>query len=227
MSFQAGQGRSYKYLQPSVQPLYEFGSGVSYTTFQLQPDPGTALKLGPEPQKACVAVTNTGAYSIQYIWHRCTHTVHINCTYMCYIYPVRVGTRPSPVVVTLFSSTTRGDLGSQKATAGPINTAASAQITGMEPRLIPNRQLIAFDKVHTTPQQKQTVCMDVRDADLAMVDDAGSHVAYAGRYTLTFFDGVSKVALVATIPTTRTVATIPAVDNPQPPCCMGSQTSCC
>ena len=165
-------------------------------------------------------------------------------TIIRYITIVRVGSRPSPAVITLFSSTTRGDLGSQKATVDGFinerdlqretegdrdrdNAAAGAQITDTAPRLIPNRQLIGFDKVHTTPQQKQTVCMDVRDADLAMVDDAGSHVAYAGKYTLTFFDGVSKVTLAATIPTTRTVATIPAVDNPQPPCCMGNQTSCC
>ena len=81
MSFQAGQGRSYKYLQPSVQPLYEFGSGVSYTTFQLHPDPDTPLKLGPAPQKACVAITNTGSYSAHYIRHRYTHTLHTCCAY--------------------------------------------------------------------------------------------------------------------------------------------------
>ena len=175
MSFQAGQGRSYKYLKPSVKPLYEFASGQSFTTFIMQAHDETPLKLGPAPTKACVAITNAGG-------------------------------RKSPVVITLFSSATRADLA---------------------PRLIPNRQLIAFEKVHTTPQQTQTVCMAVRDEDLAMVDDAGSHVAYAGQYTLTFFDGVSKATVAATIETKRTVATIPEVDNPQPPCCMGSQTSCC
>eukprot|EP01043_Picozoa_sp_COSAG02_P028760 COSAG02_NODE_1759_length_11042_cov_3.648725_8_plen_194_part_00 len=193
MSFQAGQGRSYKYLKPSVKPLFEFASGASYTTFQMQAHDETPLKLGPAPKNVCVAITNTGS-------------------------------RKSPVVITLFSSTTRSELESSNAMA---RSAVAHESTDTAPRLIPNRQLIAFEKVHTTPQQTQTVCMELRDEDLAMVDDAGSHVAYAGQYTLTFFDGVSKATVAATIETKRTVATIPAVDNPQPPCCMGSQTSCC
>ena len=193
MSFQAGQGRSYKYLKPSVKPLYEFASGTSFTTFVMQAHDEAPLKLGQAPTMACVAITNTGR-------------------------------RKSPVVITLFSSTTRADLESSNAMDRSVVTLES---TDTAPRLIPNRQLIAFEKVHTTPQQTQTVCMAVRDEDLAMVDDAGSHVAYAGQYTLTFFDGVSKATVKATIETKRTVATVPAVDNPQPPCCMGSQTSCC
>ena len=191
MSFQAGQGRSYKYLKPSVKPVFEFASGLSYTSFQLQVHDEVPLKLGAVPQKACVTISNTGS-------------------------------RKSPVVITLFSSTTRSDLQSSDALA-----LVAPESTGTVPRLIPNRQLIAFEKLHTTPQQTQTVCVEVRDEDLAMVDDMGSHVAYAGNYTLTFFDGVSKATVAATIETTRKVATIPAVDNPQPPCCMGSQTSCC
>lgn len=196
MSFQAGQGRSYKYLIPSVKPLYEFASGRSYTSFQLQVDPTTQLRLGTTPKNACVTVTN-------------------------------IGSRSSPVVITLFSSITRDELDISNPMNGSITAASNAESHGVAPHLIPNRQLVAFEKIHTTPQQKHDVCMDVRDADLAMVDDAGSHVAYAGKYTLTFFDGVSKATATATIPATRTVATIPAVDNPQPPCCMGNQRSCC
>lgn len=199
MSFQAGQGRSYKYLQPSVKPLYEFASGLSYTTFKLQIEQTNPLVLGPSSTKACVAVSNTGG-------------------------------RPSPVVITLFSSTTRADLNAEDANASVVSEtthATSVDDTDVGPRLLPNRQLIAFQKVHTTPQQTQTVCMQVRDEDLAMVDDNGSHIAYAGTYTLTFFDGVSKVKVSAVIRSTRTVATIPPVDNPQPPCCMGNNTSCC
>ena len=178
MSFQAGQGRSYKYLLPAVKPLYEFAAGLSYSKFSLASAASTPLALGSAPVQACVTVTNSGA-------------------------------EPSPVVVTLFSSTTRADL------------------TGASPRLIPNRQLIAFDKEHAAPSQKQTLCMEISDKDVAMVDDAGAHIAYAGKYTLTFFDGATKVTRQAVVATTRIVATIPAVDNPQPPCCMGDKTTCC
>ena len=60
-----------------------------------------------------------------------------------------------------------------------------------------------------------------------MVDDAGSHIAYAGSYELMFFDGVTKSSRPAVVAATRTVASIPPVDNPQPPCCSGAETSCC
>jgi hypothetical protein len=183
MSFQAGQGRSYKYLLPSVKPLYEFAAGLAFTKFSLVVHPAAAaatpLVLTTAPAQVCVDVTNAGA-------------------------------KASPVVVTLFSSTSR------------------AALTGAAPpRLIPNRQLVAFAKEHTAPGEKRTVCMEIAAKDVAMVDDAGSHIAYAGKYTLTFFDGDNKVNRPASVATTLTVATIPAVDNPQPPCCMGGDRSCC
>jgi hypothetical protein len=95
-------------------------------------------------------------------------------------------------------------------------------------RLVPNRQLIGFDKALTSPGTAAVkICFEISDADLAMVDDVGSHIAFEGDYVLTFFDGASKVMSKARIETTRTVAIIPPVDNPQPPCCQGSETSCC
>eukprot|EP01045_Picozoa_sp_COSAG04_P009092 COSAG04_NODE_518_length_13185_cov_3.605609_7_plen_385_part_00 len=178
MSFQAGQGRSYKYLLPSVKPLFEFASGLSWTNFSLAAaDAAEPLKLGASPVPACVSVTN-------------------------------IGTSASPVVITLFSATTRAKLKEA-------------------PRLLPNRQLLAFAKEHTTPGQKQSICLEISDKDVAMVDDAGSHIAYAGSYELTFFDGATKSSRPAVVAATRTVASIPPVDNPQPPCCSGAESSCC
>ena len=117
------------------------------------------------------------------------------------------GKRASPMVVALFS-------------------APSKPPAGL--RLVPNRQLIGFDKALTSPGTAAVkICFEISDADLAMVDDVGSHIAFEGDYVLTFFDGASKVMSKARIETTRTVAIIPPVDNPQPPCCQGSETSCC
>jgi beta-glucosidase len=68
MSFQAGQGRSYKYLLPSVQPLFEFGAGLSYTTFALTaPPPPTPVSLGPSPSSVCANMKNTGAVASQVV----------------------------------------------------------------------------------------------------------------------------------------------------------------
>ena len=172
-----------KYLLPSVKPLYEFAAGQAVgTKFSL------ALS-GTEAASTPLVLTATPA-------HACVEVTN-------------TGAKASPVVVTLFSSTTRADL------------------KGAAPRLIPNRQMLAFAKEHTAPKQKQTLCMQISDKDVAMVDDAGAHVAYAGKYTLTFFDGENKLTRQATVAATRTVATVPPVDNPQPPCCMGSDRSCC
>eukprot|EP01050_Picozoa_sp_SAG11_P011534 SAG11_NODE_1228_length_5473_cov_3.015445_1_plen_115_part_00 len=114
--------------------------------------------------------------------------------------------------------------------------------------MIPNRQLVGLDKLLTEPTQTVRICVSVTDADVAMVDDAGAriayagahiayagahiayagaHIAYAGAYSLTFFDGANKISVPASVATTRTVATIPPVDNPQPICCMGNERSCC
>ena len=169
-----------KYLLPSVEPLYEFAAGLAV---------GTQFSLKAAAASVPLALTAEPAQTC----------VDIS----------NIGSKASPVVITLFSSTTKADL------------------NDVAPRLIPNRQLISFTKVHTAPNQNQTLCMKISDKDVAMVDDVGASVAYAGKYTLTFFDGLSKVTLQATVLTTRTVATIPAVDNPQPPCCMGSDRSCC
>ena len=167
MSFQAGQGRSYKYLDPSITPLYEFGAGLSYTTFALAaPAPAPQpLALGPAPGSVCATATNTGA-------------------------------RASQVVLLLF------------AVPGKLVSP---------PRLVPNRKLVTFAKVPLQPQQSQQVCFPVADADVALVDDAGSSIAYAGTYTLVFFDGVSKVGVAAVVATQRTIATVPPVDNPPVP----------
>ena len=175
MSFQAGAGRSYKYLKPSIKPLYEFAAGLSFTTFLLRPASSGVVNVRSAPTTVCVNVTNTGK-------------------------------RSSPVVVSLFS----------------------APITPPVGHVVPNRQLIAFGKAHTNPGgMAVNMCFDIADADLAMVDDSGSHIAFAGNYVLTFFDGATKVITKATIASTRTVSTIPAVDNPQPPCCQGTERSCC
>ena len=180
MSFQAGLGRSYKYLLPSVQPLYEFGAGLSWTSFNMRlPDSTQApILLSAVTTEVCVHVANTGPSS-------------------------------SPVTVTLFSSFLRGDL------------------SHGAPRLLPNRQLIGFASADVTRGQTAQLCLGIADADVAMVDDAGAHIAYAGNYTLTFFDGKSKVTTQASVKTSRTVALIPPVNNPDPPCCRGDQHSCC
>ena len=219
MSFQAGQGRSYKcahaathmrrhtccclqlgrcchacgvtvgfrlcnrYLLPSAKPLYEFAAGLSYTTFKLAPSPAPADTTG---------VLQLGPKPVQ----------------AC-IAVENIGGTASPVVLTLFSGTTR------------------ALLQPGRPELIPNRQLIGFTKVHTTVGQTRRVCMPVSDADVAMVDDAGARVAYVGAYNLTLFDGARKLLLAAEVAVRRTVATIPAPDNPQPPCCQGNRTTCC
>jgi hypothetical protein len=176
MSFQGGGGRSYKYLLPSIQPLYEFAAGLSFTTFSLKPTATAPVVLSAAPTLVCVDVTNTGK-------------------------------RASPVVISLFSA--------------PVKPPAGL-------RLVPNRQLIAFDKALTSPGAAAVkMCFKIIDADLAMVDDAGSHIAFAGDYLLTFFDGATKVTSKATIASTNKVATIPPVDNPQPPCCQGAERSCC
>ena len=176
MSFQAGGGRSYKYLLPSIEPLYEFAAGLSFTSFSLKPTAsGATVALSSAPTPVCVDVTNTGK-------------------------------RASPVVVSLFSA--------------PMKPPAGL-------RLVPHRQLIGFEKVLTSPGTGLQVCLEISDADVAMVDEAGSHIAFEGDYVLTFFDGASKVTSKASILKRRTVATIPPVDNPQPPCCQGSVTSCC
>ena len=180
MSFQAGLGRSYKYLLPSVEPLYEFGAGLSWTCFdtRLPSSIHAPIMLTAVATEVCVDVTNAGSTS-------------------------------SPVTVTLFSSILRDDLSQ----AGP--------------RVLPNRQLVGFTTAHTTPGQTQQLCLGVSDADVAMVDDAGAHIAYAGKYTLTFFDGKNKVTTHANVNTSRTVAAIPPANNPQPLCCQGDRSSCC
>ena len=176
MSFQAGGGRSYKYLLPSIEPLYEFAAGLSFTSFSLKPTAsGATVALSSAPTPVCVDVTNTGK-------------------------------RASPVVVSLFSA--------------PMKPPAGL-------RLVPTRQLIGFEKVLTSPGTGLQVCLEISDADVAMVDEAGWRIAFEGDYVLTFFDGASKVTSKASILKRRTVATIPPVDNPQPPCCQGSVTSCC
>jgi hypothetical protein len=181
MSYQAGLGRSYKYLLPSVVPLYEFGAGLPLgTSFGLAVSAGlesSLLALSMVAVQACVDVTNTGA-------------------------------RESPVVVTVFAQTTHAEL-----EAGPA--------------LLPNRRLIAFDKQHVNPGQRVSMCFPITDEDLALVDGAGSHVSYAGNYSLIFFDGINEVSRPATVQSTRVIATLPPVNNPQPPCCEGEQTTCC
>ena len=71
------------------------------------------------------------------------------------------------------------------------------------------------------------LCFDISDADVAFVDDAGAHIAYAGSYTLTFFDGSNKVSVNASVAKRRVISTLPPPDNPQPPCCSGADRSCC
>lgn len=115
----------------------------------------------------------------------------------------------APVVVTAFSATT------------------PAKLTSEKPRLLPNRQLVGFERVIALPRQASKLCFNISDADVAMVNDVGAHIAYAGRYELIFFDGHTKITTQASVAKTRTVATIPAVDNPQPRCCMGTDHSCC
>ena len=181
MSFQAGQGRSYKYLRKDVEPLYEFGAGLAYTTFELAAAPTTTMAagpiaLGPSPSEVCVSVANTG----------------------------RTG---SPVVAMLF--------------AVPVTLSDG-------PALVPNRKLIKFDKVAVAAGATAKVCFGVADSDVALVDDwTGATIAYAGQYDLVFFDGASNLTVPASVADRRTVGTVPAVDNPTPPCCSGTVRSCC
>jgi hypothetical protein len=67
----------------------------------------------------------------------------------------------------------------------------------------------------------------VTDSDVALVDDAGATTAYAGAYSLEFFDGVSKAYLNATVTMERQISVLPPVDNPTPRCCSGTIRSCC
>jgi hypothetical protein len=62
-ALQAGQGRSYKYLLPSVAPLYEFASGLSYTRFNLSIVTPGIITLGAVPSEVCVRVQNLGSVS--------------------------------------------------------------------------------------------------------------------------------------------------------------------
>lgn len=71
------------------------------------------------------------------------------------------------------------------------------------------------------------MCFNLTDSDLALVDSGGTTTSYAGSYSLVFFDGVSKASMTATIATNRVISTLPPVDNPTPPCCSGSNRSCC
>ena len=61
MSFQAGQGRSYKYL--TTTPLYRFGAGLSYSTFSLRTFNTTVVALDPTPTSVCATLTNNGKRS--------------------------------------------------------------------------------------------------------------------------------------------------------------------
>jgi hypothetical protein len=170
MSFQAGQGRSYKYLHADVTPLYEFGAGLSYTTFRLSVANATAgagadggavehAPVGAPP----VAGGNGGAVSIG-----------PNATTVC-VTITNTGAATSAAVITLF--------------AVPIKLVAP-------PPLVPNRKLLDFvKKVVPGAGVPTDVCFSVVDTDLALVDEAGTTSAYAGEYTLVFFDGLSKVTV--------------------------------
>jgi len=179
MSMQAGGqgGRSYKYFNGSA--LFEFGAGLSYTTFQLAMIPTAGpVALSPRSTSVCVESTN-------------------------------VGSRASPVVVTAFASADRADLESP-------------------PRILPLRKLVGWQKSLTEPNAGSAhLCFDLSDTDVAFVDDAGAHIAYAGSYTLTFFDGATKVSVGAFVAARRVISTLPPPDNPQPPCCSSSIRTCC
>jgi len=60
MSFQGGQGRSYKYLLPTVEPLYEFGAGLSYTTFTVTPTTSGTVALTAAATEVCATISNSG-----------------------------------------------------------------------------------------------------------------------------------------------------------------------
>jgi len=59
MSFQAGDGRSYKYLKKSSAPLWEFGAGLSYTTLAITPGQGS-FALSSIAASVCTTIKNTG-----------------------------------------------------------------------------------------------------------------------------------------------------------------------
>eukprot|EP00039_Didymoeca_costata_P015425 m.262431 g.262431 ORF g.262431 m.262431 type:complete len:869 (+) comp16222_c1_seq24:245-2851(+) len=59
MSMQTGYGRTYRYLNSSLQPLWKFGDGMSYTSFALKSSNWNTLQ-GSLPTSACVSVSNEG-----------------------------------------------------------------------------------------------------------------------------------------------------------------------
>lgn len=61
------------------------------------------------------------------------------------------------------------------------------------PRVLPKRQLFAFDKTGVPSSSSTRVCFTVSDADLALVDDQGNRIQYAGTYRIILSDGTSEV----------------------------------
>ena len=82
------------------------------------------------------------------------------------------------------------------------------------PKPLPTRQLFEFGKTRTLgPGQTQTLQFDVVDADVALVDWAGSRKALAGSYAIEFHTGEARVAPQQARPyhvaATTTIETLP------------------
>lgn len=191
-SMQAGYGRTYRYLQPSIAPLYEFGAGLAYSPIQ-------ASNVTFKPME----VVRTAA-GVKALADTCTEKDALAqplgsiCTK---VQPAHAGESAAGVLLAF------------AAAAGENNTARRTAVD-------PCRQLFDFVRVPPIPTQASIeVCVPVCDTDVERVWLDGTRVVEAGTYDLSVFDGAhtaQSVSITVSAAQARVVQQVPASENRTP-----------
>lgn len=192
-SMQAGYGRTYRYLQPSIAPLYEFGAGLAYSPMQ-------ASNVSFKPTEA----VHTAA-AVKVLADTCTEKDALAqplgsvCTK---VQPANAGESAAGVILAFAAA------------------AGESRRTARRTAVDPYRQLFDFVRVPPIPTQASIeVCVPVCDTDVERVWLDGTRVVEAGTYDLSVFDGAhtaQSVSITVSAAQARVVQQVPASENRTP-----------
>jgi hypothetical protein len=166
-------GRSYKYY--TGQALYQFSSGLSYTTFKLSRASPTVSPSAVEG----LAVTLDGSHGNRESWPQVSVVV------------TNSGSRAGDEVVFLFHN-------ASKAAARRHHHYQQQQQgedagSGAVP-VVPLKQLVDFRRISMQPGESKTVSFQTSPASVATVDASGSRLVLPGEHGLLVSRGAQHVA---------------------------------
>jgi hypothetical protein len=163
--------------------VWQFGDGLSYSDFKITMGSTGSMSTG----SASTGSASTGSASTGSVFSGTTYAVDVT----------NAGTMAGAATVLVYF---------QLIKQADADSTASANLP-----VLPNRQCLGFDGIMLTPGTKGTLHFAVADADLALVDEAGSEVIVAGEYQLVFSDGTTELVSKLTLPASaaRTISTLP------------------